>query len=54
MFLSTVAFVPGATLALALVNVVLAKSRQMDQTKLEMQDLCVECKVLTKSVNEVK
>ena len=45
---------PGVTLGLALVNVVLEKTKQVVANETAMKDLRAECEELTKSVNEVQ
>ena len=49
----TVPFVPGATLALALVNVVLEKISQVVENDVAVQELRTECQVMSQSVNVV-
>ena len=48
-----VAFIPGVTLGLALVNIVLEKTKQVAENETAMLELRKECEELTKSVNEV-
>ena len=49
----TVPFVPGATLALALVNIVLEKINQVVELEEAASELRNECQVLSKSVTVV-
>ena len=49
----TVPFIPGATLALALISLVFEKTKQVVENDAAAQELRTECEELTKSVTKV-